>query len=48
LAIWCVLCRALREARLFAALFLLKITSSGRGAVAGTIWAHFSYNDKKA
>jgi hypothetical protein len=30
-----------------AALFRLKITSSGRGALAGTRWAHFCYNDKK-
>jgi hypothetical protein len=29
------------------ALFWLKIASSGRGALAGTRWAHFNYNDKK-
>jgi hypothetical protein len=40
----------LRAARLFsiAAFFLLKIASSGRGALAGMRWAHFNYNDKKA
>jgi hypothetical protein len=26
----------------------LKIASSGRGALAGTRWAHFNCNDKKA
>jgi hypothetical protein len=36
--------------RLFsvAALFWFKIASSGRDALAGTRWAHFNYNDKKA
>jgi hypothetical protein len=29
-------------------LFWLKIASSGRGALAGTRWVHFNYNDKKA
>jgi hypothetical protein len=29
------------------ALFRLKIASSGRGALAGTRWAHFNYNDKR-
>jgi hypothetical protein len=50
LAIWRFLCCALRAARLFsiAAFFLLKIASSGRGALAGMRWAHFNYNDKKA
>jgi hypothetical protein len=50
LAIWCFLCCALRAAHLFsiAALFRLKITSSGRSALAGTRWAHFNYNGKKA
>jgi hypothetical protein len=49
LAIWCFLCCALRAARLFSvvALFRLKITSSRRGALAETRWAHFNYNDKK-
>jgi hypothetical protein len=44
------LCCALREAcRLsVAALFWLKIASSGRGALAGTRCAHFNCNDKKA
>jgi hypothetical protein len=42
--------RLLWERRLFsaAALFWLKIASSGRGAFAETMWAHFNYNDKKA
>jgi hypothetical protein len=50
LAIWRFLCCALRAAHLFsvATLFRLKITSSGRGALDGTRWAHFCYNDKKA
>jgi hypothetical protein len=40
----------LRAARLFsvAALFWLKIASFGIDALAGTRWAHFNYNDKKA
>jgi hypothetical protein len=44
------LCRALRAAcRLSAAaLFQLKIASSRRGVLAGTRWAHFNCNDKKA
>jgi hypothetical protein len=48
LAIWHFLCCALRVARLFstAALFWLKIASSGRGALAGTRWVHFNYDDK--
>jgi hypothetical protein len=48
LAIWHFLCCALHAARLFSATtcFWLKITSSGRGALAGTRWAHFNYNDK--
>jgi hypothetical protein len=29
-------------------LFLLKIAFSGRGTLAGTMWAHFNCNDKKA
>jgi hypothetical protein len=29
-------------------LFRLKISSSGRGALAGTRWEHFNCNDKKA
>jgi hypothetical protein len=50
LAIWHFLCCALRAAHLFsaAALLQLKIASSGRGALAGTRWAHFNYNGKKA
>jgi hypothetical protein len=49
LAIWRFLCCALRVVRLFstAALFWLKIASSGRGTLAGTRWAHFNYNDEK-
>jgi hypothetical protein len=31
-----------------AALFRLNIASTGRGTLAGTRWAHFNYNDKKA
>jgi hypothetical protein len=31
-----------------AALFQLKIASSGRGALAGTRWVHFNCNDEKA
>jgi hypothetical protein len=30
------------------ALFRLKIASSRRGALAGTRWAHFNYNNKKS
>jgi hypothetical protein len=43
------LCCALRAARRLsvAALFRLKIASSGRGALAGTRWAHLNCNDKK-
>jgi hypothetical protein len=50
LVIWRFLCCALRAACLFstAALFRLKIASSGRGALARMRWAHFNYNDKKA
>jgi hypothetical protein len=50
LAIWCFLCCALCATRLFsaAACFWLKITSSGRGALAGTRWAHFNCDNKKA
>jgi hypothetical protein len=48
LAIWHFLCCALRAARLFSSVawFWLKITSSGRGALAGTRWEHFNYDDK--
>jgi hypothetical protein len=48
LAIWRSLCCALCAAHRLstAALFQLKIASSGRGALAGTRWVH--YNDKKA
>jgi uncharacterized membrane protein YhdT len=28
-------------------LFWLKITSFGRGALGGTRWVHFNYNNKK-
>jgi hypothetical protein len=31
-----------------AALFWLNIASSERGALAGTRWEHFNYNNKKA
>jgi hypothetical protein len=31
-----------------AALFRLKIASSGRGTLARTKWEHFNYNDKRA
>jgi hypothetical protein len=50
LAIWRFLCCALHAVCLFsaAALFRLKITSSGRGVLAGTRWVHFNYNDKRA
>jgi hypothetical protein len=50
LSIWRFLCCALRAVRRFfvVALFWLKIASSGRGALAGTRWAHFNYNGKKA
>jgi hypothetical protein len=50
LAIWCFLCCILRVACLFsvAACFWLKIASSERGALAGTRWAHFNCDDKKA
>jgi hypothetical protein len=49
LVIWHFLCCALRAARLFSAAdcFWLKTASSGRGALAGTRWVHFSYDDKK-
>jgi hypothetical protein len=29
-------------------LFRLKITSSWRGALAGTRWVHFNFNNKRA
>jgi hypothetical protein len=50
LAIWHFLCCALGVVRRFstAALFQLKITSSGRGTLAWTSWVHFNYNDKKS
>jgi hypothetical protein len=50
LVIWRFLCCALRAARLFSvtALFWLKIASSGKGALAGTRWAHFNFDNKKA
>jgi hypothetical protein len=50
LAIWLSLCCALRAPRRLsaAALFRLKITSSGRGTLAGMRWVHFNCNDKKA
>jgi hypothetical protein len=50
LAISRSLCCALREAHRLsaAALFRLKIASSGRGALAGTRCANFNCNDKKA
>jgi hypothetical protein len=50
LAIWRSLCCALRTAHRLsaAALFRLKIASSGRGALAGTRWVHLNCNDKKA
>jgi hypothetical protein len=50
LVIWHSLCCALRAARLFsvAVCFWLKIASSGRGALAGTRWAHFNYGDEEA
>jgi hypothetical protein len=50
LAIWCFLCCALHAARRFfaAALFRLKIASSGIGTLAGTRSTHFNYNSKKA
>jgi hypothetical protein len=40
----------LARGRLFSitALFQLKIASSGRGALAGTRWAHFNFNGKMA
>jgi hypothetical protein len=49
LAIWRFLCCVVCTARRFSAvvLFRLKIISSGRGALAGTRWAHFNYNSKK-
>jgi hypothetical protein len=49
LAIWHFLCCALLAACRFstATLFWLKIASSGRGALAGTRWAHFNYNSKR-
>jgi hypothetical protein len=49
LAIWCFVCCALCAARLFSttACFWWKIASSGRGALAGTRWAHFNCDDKK-
>jgi hypothetical protein len=50
LAIWRFLCCALLAARLFSAAgcLWLKIASSGRGALAGTRWTHFNYDNKKA
>jgi hypothetical protein len=50
LAILRSLCCALRAARRLsaAALFRLKIASSGRGALARTRWEHFNCNNKKA
>jgi hypothetical protein len=50
LAIWHFLCCAWCAARLFsaAALFWLKIASSGRGALAGMRWAHFNCDVKNA
>jgi hypothetical protein len=50
LVIWRSLCCALHAARRLsaAALFRLNIASSGRGALAGTRWAHFNCNDKRA
>jgi hypothetical protein len=50
LAIWRFLCCALRAARLLSATarFWLKITSSGRGALAEIRCAHFNYNNKNA
>jgi hypothetical protein len=49
-AIWRFMCCTLHATRLFsaAAWFWLKIASSGRDALAGTRWAQFNYNDKKA
>jgi hypothetical protein len=49
LAISRSLCSALHAARRLsaAALFRLKITSSGRGALAGMRWTHLNCNDKK-
>jgi hypothetical protein len=50
LAISRSLCCTLRAARRLSvvALFLLKIAFFGKGALAGTRWAHFNCNDKKA
>jgi hypothetical protein len=50
LAIQRFLCCALHAARLFSATawFWLKIASSGRGALAGTRWAHFNCCNKNA
>jgi hypothetical protein len=49
LAISGSLCCALRAAHRLsaAALFRLKIASFGRGALAGTRWAHLNYNNRK-